>query len=124
MLGTRIAELEHRIKVLEISGLWSTPGGVEHKSDENHYEPTITWEEVEEEVKEEVEGEGIVFIYYIHIQFVSIVNIIIFIILRILLGYFTLSTFTHTHTHMTIESHAMDPLLHAQDNHRLVNSTT
>ena len=99
MLGTRIAELEHRIKVLEISGLWSTPGGVEHKSDENHYEPTITWEEVEEEVKEEAEGEGIVFIYYIHIQFVSIVNIIIFIILRILLGYFTLSTFTHTHTH-------------------------
>lgn len=65
MLGTRIAELEHRIKVLEISGLWSTPGGVEHKSDENHYEPTITWEEVEEEVKEEDEGEGIVYVLFI-----------------------------------------------------------
>lgn len=26
LLGARIAELEHRLKVLEISGLWSTPG--------------------------------------------------------------------------------------------------
>ena len=25
LLATRIAELEHRLKVLEISGLWSTP---------------------------------------------------------------------------------------------------
>lgn len=69
LLGTRIAELEHRIKVLEISGLWSTPGGVEHKSDENHYEPTITWEEVEEEVKEEDEGEGIVYVLFIIFMF-------------------------------------------------------
>lgn len=69
LLGTRIAELEHRIKVLEISGLWSTPGGVEHKSDENHYEPTITWEEVEGEVKEEDEGEGIVYVLFILFMF-------------------------------------------------------
>ena len=27
MLGARIAELEHRLKVLEISGLWSASSG-------------------------------------------------------------------------------------------------
>jgi hypothetical protein len=34
LLGARIAELEHRLKVLEISGLWSTPDDdEEHKND-------------------------------------------------------------------------------------------
>ena len=35
MLGARIAELEHRLKVLEISGLWSSTSLV----------PDLTWNE-------------------------------------------------------------------------------
>ncbi len=34
MLATRIAELEHKLRVLEISGLWSGGGGLE-----------LTWED-------------------------------------------------------------------------------
>ena len=30
----------------------------------------------------------------------------------------------YTHTPTTIELHAVDPLLHVQDDHHLVNSTT
>lgn len=36
MLGTRVAELEHRLKVLEISGLWSSSDGLV---------PDLTWNE-------------------------------------------------------------------------------
>ena len=36
MLGTRIADLEHRLKALEISGLWSAPESLV---------PDLTWNE-------------------------------------------------------------------------------
>lgn len=48
LLGTRIAELEHRLKVLEISGLWSTPD-TNGEKEETGEEPKINWEEEEEE---------------------------------------------------------------------------
>ncbi|XP_019859378.1 PREDICTED: coiled-coil domain-containing protein 149-like [Amphimedon queenslandica] len=54
LLGTRIAELEHRLKVLEISGLWSTPDN-EEDDIERGKQPAISWgEEEEEEGEEEV----------------------------------------------------------------------
>ena len=49
LLGTRIAELEHRLKVLEISGLWSTPDNDEDDEIIKEKEPNISWEEEEEE---------------------------------------------------------------------------
>ena len=53
LLGTRIAELEHRLKVLEISGLWSTPDNGEEDV-EREKQPAISWEEEEEEEEEVV----------------------------------------------------------------------
>lgn len=53
LLGTRIAELEHRLKVLEISGLWSTPDNDEDDEIIKEKEPNISWEVDEEEEEEE-----------------------------------------------------------------------
>lgn len=41
MLGKRIAELEHRLKVLEISGLWSNPDSLLPKVDQPPLSPEI-----------------------------------------------------------------------------------
>ena len=49
MLGTRIADLEHRLKVLEISGLWSTNTSGDDIPQIEQYEATINFEDEKEE---------------------------------------------------------------------------
>lgn len=49
LLGTRIADLEHRLKVLEISGLWSTNASGDDIPQIEQYEATITFEDEKEE---------------------------------------------------------------------------
>lgn len=51
LLGTRIADLEHRLKVLEISGLWSTNASGDDIPQIEQYEATITFEDEKEEDK-------------------------------------------------------------------------